>query len=86
MNWTVFAADARLAPDARGVPQRRPHKQMKLLGFLLLLAGWGIVLSALVMLTREAARTAFVMAGIGVEVTGLFLVVRAHPAPQGIED
>jgi hypothetical protein len=59
---------------------------MKLLGFLLLLAGWGLVLSALVMLTKEAARTAFVLAGIGVEVTGLVVVMRAHPAPGGIED
>jgi hypothetical protein len=59
---------------------------MKLLGFLLLLAGWGIVLSALVMLTKEAARTAFVVAGMGVEATGLFVVTGAHPAPGGIED
>jgi hypothetical protein len=61
-------------------------KQMKLLGFLLLLAGWAIVLSALVMLAKEAPRSAFVAAGMGVEVTGLVLVMRAHPAPRGTED
>jgi hypothetical protein len=60
-------------------------KTMKLLGFVLLMAGWGIVISALVLLTKDAARAAFVIAGIGVEVTGIVLVVRAHPAPRGFE-
>lgn len=59
---------------------------MKLLGLLLLLAGWGIVLAALALLSKERARSAFVCAGLGVEVTGIVLVVRAHPAPRGFED
>jgi hypothetical protein len=52
---------------------------MKLLGFLLLLAGWGLVLSAIVLLAEEAPRAVFVLAGIGVEIVGLVLVIRAHP-------
>lgn len=51
---------------------------MKLLGFLLLLAGWGLVASAIALLPSPAARAAFVFAGIGVEFVGLAMVVRAH--------
>jgi len=56
---------------------------MKFLGFLLLLAGWGIVLTALALLAASAPRAAFVLAGVGVEILGLVLVIRAHPAPRG---
>jgi hypothetical protein len=56
---------------------------MKFLGFLLLLAGWGIVLTALALLAANAPRVAFVLAGVGVEILGLVLVIRAHPAPRG---
>jgi hypothetical protein len=59
---------------------------MKILGFLLLLAGWGIVLAALALLTKDAARGTFVVAGMAVEIIGLVIVMRAHPAPRGIED
>lgn len=59
---------------------------MKILGFLLLLAGWGIALAALVLLSREVARNIFVLAGVGVELTGIVLVVRAHPTPRSEED
>jgi hypothetical protein len=51
---------------------------MKLAGFLLLLAGWGIVLSALMLLASAPPRTCFVLAGMGVEVLGLILVARSH--------
>lgn len=51
---------------------------MKLAGFLLLVAGWVIVLSAVVLLHSAAAQTIFVLAGIAVELLGLSLVVRAH--------
>jgi hypothetical protein len=51
---------------------------MKLAGFLMLLAGWGIVLSAVVLLTSAAPRNGFVLAGVGVEVLGLILFVRSH--------
>jgi hypothetical protein len=56
---------------------------MKVLGFLLLLAGWAIVLAAVVLLRTELQRSMFVMAGIGVEVLGTILVVRAHEPPKG---
>jgi hypothetical protein len=51
---------------------------MKLTGFLLLLAGWGIVLSALALLGSAAAQTGFVLAGVAVEGLGLGMVARAH--------
>jgi hypothetical protein len=52
---------------------------LRLFGFLLLLAGWGIALSALALLATETSRAAFVLAGVGVEIVGLVLVIRAHP-------
>jgi hypothetical protein len=51
---------------------------MKLFGFLLLLAGWFIVLAAIVLLSSPPSRAGFVSAGIGVECVGLTLVVRGH--------
>ena len=33
-------------------------------------AGWGLVLSAIVLLVEEVPRAAFVLAGIGVEIVG----------------
>ena len=56
---------------------------MKFLGFLLLLAGWGIVLTALALLSASTSRVAFVLAGVGVAILGLVLVIRTHPAPRG---
>ena len=56
---------------------------MKILGFLLLLAGWAIVITAVALLVVVVPRTAFVLAGIGVEILGLVLVIRAHPAQRG---
>jgi len=56
---------------------------MKLAGFLLLLAGWIIVLSAVALLASPAQRAGFVLAGIGVEAVGLVLAVRSHLALPG---
>jgi hypothetical protein len=50
---------------------------MKLAGMFLLLAGWGIVVSALVLFPRPGARGIFVLAGLGVEVLGLTLAFRS---------
>ena len=64
-----------------------PHKQkmMKLGGFLLLLSGWGIVMAALVLL-RGHAVSAFIYAGLAVELMGLVLVFRGHlPASEESE-
>jgi hypothetical protein len=51
---------------------------MKLTGFLMLVAGWVIVLASMSMLVSMKPRTIFVLAGLGVEVVGLVLVVRSH--------
>jgi hypothetical protein len=59
---------------------------MKLVGFLLLLAGWGIVLAAVALLVSGLARTSFVLSGIGVEVLGLVLVIRSHPVLRGEDE
>lgn len=56
---------------------------MKLVGFLLLPAGGLLVLSALVLLRSTAPLTGFVLAGFGVQVLGLVLVVRAHRFLRG---
>jgi hypothetical protein len=51
---------------------------MRLTGFLLLLAGWAIVLAALILLSQNGPRGAFVLAGVAVEALGLALVARSH--------
>lgn len=56
---------------------------MKLAGFLLLLAGWAIVISAVVLLASAPQRAGFVLAGIGVEALGLVLAVRSHLVLSG---
>jgi hypothetical protein len=55
---------------------------MKLAGFLLLPAGWIIVLAAVVLLPFSPSQAAFALAGMGVEIMGLTLVVRAHLIPH----
>lgn len=51
---------------------------MKAVGFLLLCAGFAIVLCAFLLLSPSALRGAFVLAGIAVQMLGLFLTFRAH--------
>ena len=51
---------------------------MKLAGFLLLFAGWCLVLTALTILPSASARIGFVLAGVGVEILGLILAARTH--------
>jgi len=51
---------------------------MKLAGFLLLVAGWGIVIAAVVILPSATARAVFILAGILVEALGLTLAIRSH--------
>jgi len=55
---------------------------LKPAGFFLLLMGWILVLSAVILLRQEGARAGFVMAGVAVELLGLVLVVRSHIAPK----
>ena len=55
---------------------------MRLVGFLLLLAGWGLVLSAIALLASMGPRASFVLTGFGVELLGLILVIRSHVPPR----
>ena len=51
---------------------------MKIAGFLLLIAGWLLVLAALALLRPAGPRAAFVLAGVAVELLALVLAFRAH--------
>ena len=55
---------------------------MKVAGFLLLLTGWLLVLAALMMLRTMRAQSAFIIAGLAVELLGLVLAFRSHLAPR----
>ena len=55
---------------------------MKVLGFLMLLAGWFLVLAAIVLFASPPLRAAFVLAGIAVEILGLVLAFRSHLIPR----
>jgi hypothetical protein len=51
---------------------------MRLVGLLLLIAGWALVLAAIGMLRVDVPRAAFVLAGFAVELLGLALLGRSH--------
>jgi hypothetical protein len=51
---------------------------MKLVGFLLLLAGWFLVLAAIVLFPSPSLLAAFVLTGIAVEALGLIFAFRSH--------
>jgi hypothetical protein len=55
---------------------------MKVLGFLMLLAGWFLVLAAIVLFASPPLRVAFVLTGIAVEGLGLILAFRSHLIPR----
>ena len=55
---------------------------MKIAGLLLLVAGWLLVILAVLLLSLETPRGVFVLAGLAVQLLGLVLVFRAHPAPR----
>jgi hypothetical protein len=56
---------------------------MKIAGLLLLLTGWFLVLSALVLLRAAWPQALFVLAGVGVELLALALLFRSHAIPRG---
>lgn len=58
---------------------------MRVAGMLLLLAGWGIILSALVLLSPAATRIIFLVAGLGVEALGLVLALRSQSEMEELE-
>jgi hypothetical protein len=51
---------------------------MKAAGLILLVAGLAIVLSAFLLLSANALRGVFVVAGIAVQILGLILTFRSH--------
>ena len=55
---------------------------MKVAGFLMLPAGWFLVLAAIVLFASPSLRATFVLAGIAVEVLGLIFAFRSHLIPQ----
>ncbi len=54
---------------------------MKLTGFLLLVGGWIIVLTAIALLPATPAQIGFVLVALAVEALGLAFVFRAHLIP-----
>ncbi len=55
---------------------------MRVLGFLMLVAGWFLALAAIVLFATEPSRAVFVLAGIAVEAVGLVLAFRSHLTPR----
>jgi hypothetical protein len=55
---------------------------MKVVGFLMLLAGWFLVLAAIVLFASPPLRAAFVLTGMAVEAFGLILAFRSHLIPR----
>lgn len=55
---------------------------MKLVGFLMLLAGWFLVLAAIVMFAAAPIRMTFVLTGLVVEGLGLTFAFRSHLIPR----
>ncbi len=56
---------------------------LRLAGFLLMPAGWVIVVTALMLLVSLPSRTCFVLAGVAIELLGLFLAARSHLSSRG---
>ena len=55
---------------------------MRAMGFGLLLAGWLLVMAALVLLAGAPAQPGFVLAAVAVQALGLTFVVRSHLIPK----
>jgi hypothetical protein len=58
---------------------------MKLAGMLLLLAGWGIVVSSVALFPLPMTRILFVFAGLGVQGLGLLLAFRSGRLAEGVK-
>jgi hypothetical protein len=56
---------------------------MKAVGFLMLLAGWLLVLASVVLFPSPALRMGFALVGLAVEGLGLALAFRSHLIPRG---
>ena len=58
---------------------------MKIAGFLLLVAGWLLVLAPVVLLRTGPPQAVFILAGMAVQALALGLVFRSHLAPRAID-
>jgi uncharacterized membrane protein len=56
---------------------------MKYAGLLVMTAGFFLSIAALVLFAAQAQRGAFVVCGLGVEMLGLGVAVRAHMEARG---
>jgi hypothetical protein len=59
---------------------------VKLVGFLMLVTGWGLMLDAVATLKSQTQLTIFLLAGVGVELLGLIMAAVAHGAKQEAKD
>lgn len=59
---------------------------MKIAGFLLLVAGWVILAAAIFLLNSTGSRSAFVLAGIAIQILGLVFAIRTHRVLESERD
>jgi hypothetical protein len=52
--------------------------ELRMAGLLMMVAGWILMLAAVVMLNSLPLRTGFAMAGLAVQMLGFVLLTRAH--------
>jgi membrane-bound ClpP family serine protease len=52
--------------------------ELRIVGIFLMVAGWLLILAAMLMLSTLPSRTAFTLAGLAVEILGLVLLARTH--------
>jgi hypothetical protein len=69
-------------PASQAFPGDDKKMPLRIVGLLLLLAGWLLLPAAIILLPALAARTAFVLAGMGVEVLGFVFLARTHIPPR----
>jgi len=55
---------------------------MKIAGFLMLLAGWFLMLAAIVLFAAAPMRIGFALVGFAVEALGLTFAFRSHLIPR----
>jgi hypothetical protein len=58
---------------------------MRFAGFLLMPAGWIIVIAAVILLPAASSRSVFALAGVGIEMLGLIFALRSHAVLRGDE-
>jgi len=55
---------------------------MKVVGFVMLPAGWFLALAAIVLFASPPLRAGFVLTGVAIEALGLILAFRSHLIPR----